>query len=275
MVIGESKTSFVYNIPGLEIDYPNSSISIAADSHSVSFGVFDNFTSDLLHLERHSLLDTELDVIEFPFSAKEVSSLVLTQKGGVSTIVPASIHEKISSADLSRFTGYKPDQLTCDKINTPEAFIYFKKSLVISWLEELFPQSKVQHNAKPLIENMLHKNRFQTGMKIYVDINERSADFLIIRDNKLIKFTSEDFITTSDLLFHIMALVETHEFNQLDDFLFLSGLINNTDEIYDYLKKFLKNIRFNSGMSYQKISKSLGLVPKHQFFTVINAFQCA
>lgn len=274
MVTGESKTSYLYRSSELEIDFSNCTVSIAADAHSVSFGVFDNFTSEILHLERHSLLDKDLDVLEFPFSNQEISTVLLTQKGGTSTLIPNSVLGSVSDKDIRTFLS-AGSEINSNKINTPEAEVFYTKLEITSWLEEKFPQARLQHNTKPLIENILNRNRYQKGMKIYVDVSERSAEIVVIRDNQLIKYSSEEFSTASDLLFHITAQVEIHGFNQLEDFLFLSGLINNSDEIYTQLKQYIKNVRLNSGLTYQKISVALGVVPKHHFFTVINAFQCA
>ncbi|MFK7756725.1 MAG: DUF3822 family protein [Flavobacteriales bacterium] len=273
MVIGESDTSFIHYSEELDIDYSNSTVSIAADEHSVSFGVFDNFTSEILHLERHSLLDEQLDLLKFPFAHKDLGALVLTQKGGNSTLVPTSLARGKEQQELNSFLN-KGKIMSSNRITSLEAEVYYNKLEIIKWIESEFPQSKVQHNSKPLIDNILETNRYQKGMKIYGDISEHTLELVVIRNNQLIKYTTEQFQTATDLLFHLTAQIEIHGFNQLEDFLFLSGLIDNTASVYTELKRYIKNIRLNSGLTYQKISKSLGVVPKHHFFTVLNAYQC-
>ncbi len=275
MVIGESDTSFIYQSSELlPLDFSNCTVSLATDEFSVSFGVFDTFSTQTLHLERHSLLDRELDVLELPFLSQDVGKLIITQKGGSSTMVPNALAQGTHSNEIQDFLN-ESKAVYSSKLNNPEAVVYYNRLEIVDWLNGQFPQALVQHNSKPLIENILNSNRYQKGMKIYADINERSAELIVIRDNQLIKYTSENFQTSADLLYHLTALIEIHGFNQLEDFLFLSGLIDNRSNIYNQIKRFVKNVRLNAGLSYQKISSGLGVVPKHQFFTVINAYQCA
>lgn len=274
MEIGESRTSYLFSSESIQIDYSTSSVTFSVNDDAIVLAVFDDLNNEAVYLERYSLKDDLENQVEFPFSADEVSKVFIVQSGGKSTVVPNQLKE-LKDHFLSEHFNCSETEIS--RLNFPdiESTMFFKSSKPFLWLCEMFPNAEIGHSLKCMVDNALQRNKYQRGGKIYIDVSESTADIVIISDNHLITAISENFTTQSDLFYQILSRIESSGFNQLEDILFISGLFDKENQLYKDLSKYVKEVRLHAGFKFQKVSREIGIVPKHKFFNVINAYQCA
>ncbi len=275
MVIGESKSAYLFSKDVSTIDFSSCVASITVSDDVISYGIFDELSSEAVWFERMPLKNDLERELSFPFESGEVSKIHITQCGGQFTLLPNSLEQEKEEVLKEFLNCGESDQISKRQIESINASLFFKSVEALEWLTTKFPNAEVQHNAVFDIENAMVRNRYQKGIKVYADIAENTVQLMVFSDNRLISISVEEYVTESDLFYHITSRIESTHFDQMEDLLYVSGLINQHDDTYTQLSKFVKEIRLNSGFKYQKLNKDLSSVPKHIFFNVINAFQCA
>ncbi|GEM_PF-3304045 len=138
-----------------------------------------------------------------------------------------------------------------------------------------FPQIRLFPFGANFISGAFQKNRYQSGLKLYVHLTENMLYLLHFSDNKLMLYSTESLIEQKEAIYYISKAIELTNFNQLESKIYLSGDIGEESDIHHYLAERVKNLYLNKGFKFQKAALSLSGLEKQKFFSVINTYQCA
>jgi len=241
-------------------------LSFSVSEEEISYVLFSSEYSIVLAAERFSLTTSLDEELSFPFPTQSLSSIYITRVHGKQEIIPEG---------LSGLPILYEDLSLKEDIPALGAHISFGSCAGLEYLKELFPSAIIGHHTTSLIQAVTERNIYQKGIRIYCHRTAGSLDVSVFNGSKLLNHGSELVLTDTDCFYHIISRIEIYKFDQLEDLLYLSGDLKEGGEVYSLLQRYIKNIRLLGGLKYQKVDKSLGLMPKSEFFISINRFQCA
>lgn len=137
------------------------------------------------------------------------------------------------------------------------------------------PKAIVKPFGKLFLEGASQANRYQKGLKLYVHLSDLTLYLMCFSDSALIFYTTEHLKETTEAIYYVSKAMEISRFDQLESKIYLSGDVEEQGALMAFLKERVKYTYMNKGFRFQKSSVALSSVPKHEYFSVINSFQCA
>lgn len=99
------------------------------------------------------------------------------------------------------------------------------------------------HEMGRLIPFFMAHGKDHGRKRCYVDFQDAMAAVVCFDGDKLLSANVFSYRDASDALFYIVGVWEKHGFDQMADFLYLSGATENPRHSVDVLRKLIKNVR--------------------------------
>jgi hypothetical protein len=249
-------------------------------NNQINFFQDDSFSKDVS--SEHTLcLELDSSVIRFGIFNTSNNALVVCGVKDYQSFLQSDLIDFEYGSVLGLFYSEKSflshNELTRNgvaSVKIPElkgAYIHYSTPELALDLLSKIPKIRMYPFGANFISGGLEKNRYQSGLKLYVHISQKMICFMHFSDNKLMMYSSETLTESKEALYYTCKAIELSHFNQTESKLYLSGEIF---EVYDYLKERVKNLYLNKGFKFQKSALSLARVEKQRFFSIINTYQC-
>lgn len=263
-------------------------MSITLDIHGFTAGIYDQGKNKVLGIITHHFeglkkegeITGQLEVflstvswLTLPFS-----NVNLVYKNNESTLVPMPLFDKNNAALYLEFNHVfqKNNRIAFDNIKHTDAVnVYGLPKSLIEKVKTTWPNIVLKHSATSLIENLsvLVKNKSDNNT-LFIDVSVGSFDLVYFKDNKLHFYNQFSFHTKTDFIYFLLSAIEQLKLNPESVNLMLLGKIDKSDEIYEIVYRYVRNIEFvkrNDNYSYSYVLDEL---KQHEHFVLFNSLQC-
>ncbi|BAV94330.1 DUF3822 family protein [Ichthyobacterium seriolicida] len=127
------------------------------------------------------------------------------------------------------------------------------------------------HPSSSFIETLFRDNRID-GVFVYLE--EDSMCISVIGDGKLKLYNSFEYKSAEEFIYYVLLVYEQAGINLDIVVLTLYGNISKTNENYEYLYKYVRNISFGQKNTNFTYSFELDSIPEHYFSILFNQHLC-
>ena len=216
---------------------------------------------------RNNLISV-LDSAEFK-TITENSEINYSISDRLSTLIPSSLYSSVEKRSTFQFVfGHIDDILIQEQaISNSDAIGLFG---IPSWLSDMLGTSITSSYLTWIDEAPNHSK----GAMAHLTVNENEFSLVIFRDGKLVFNNWFQYSKFDDVLYFLMASLESLQILYSEVELILSGKIDKNGPVYSSLAKYISNIAFSKRPKKMTYSYSFGQLPEHRF-PFIFAAACA
>lgn len=196
---------------------------------------------------------------------------------GQSTLVPSALFDPALKDHFFTINYTLDDQHTVvnNKISQPDAFLLFDiDRKILDTMITAFPEASVSHHVRPLLHSSFANSSETSGHHIRLHIEETFFNLIIITGGKLTFFNSFRYRNATDLLYFSMKVLDQHGIGTESE-LFLSGAVEQGDELFNALRKYVKEIKFAGQVTAHSLSYIFESVWLHRYINLLNITGCA
>ena len=213
---------------------------------------------------RNNLISV-LDSAEFK-TITENSEINYSLSNRLSTLIPSSLYSSEEKRSTFQFVfGHIDDILIQEQtISNSDAIGLFG---IPSWLSDMLGTSITSSYLTWIDEAPNHSK----GAMAHLTVNEKEFSLVIFRDGKLVFNNWFQYSKFDDVLYFLMASLESLQILYSEVELILSGKIDKNGPVYSSLAKYISNIAFSKRPKKMTYSYSFGQLPEQRFPSIFAA----
>ncbi|MDP4210778.1 MAG: DUF3822 family protein [Bacteroidota bacterium] len=204
-------------------------------------------------------------------------SVSLIMQDGQNTLVPEDLFEETTQdwaakLNLNVLTGDTVQNNRLENCKTVNIFTCSQN--LLTKFKIIHPDIKIFHYTTPVIDHMVRWSAKWSRTKMIIVINSTTVNIGLAQMRKLEFFNTFDYKDFSDILYYTLAVAEKNGISAQNGEFFVSADIDNSDEVFTYLKKYLqsvKTIRPSEQFSYSYVIDEQHLT---RFFNLFNLVLC-
>jgi hypothetical protein len=194
------------------------------------------------------------------------------------TLIPSALYDAQQMESLFKF-NHSIDATEILMHN----FIYGNSSYVAytipkqihTWFKEKYPAIRFYHQACPLTEELLLKNKLgNTQTLAYINVYADFFDFVLLEKGALKLFNAFAFKTDTDFQYFVLNVFDQLKLSPTEVPVLISGIIKKDDSKIEFLKKYIKNLDYLNKPYHFDYSFGFEDIPGHYFTNMINLYQC-
>ena len=207
---------------------------------------------------------------------KEFYSSSLALNKFPSTLVPTPFYKEEKNREILEFNHKVHEEILSDKMQQMDAInIYSIPTELLNLIRKSFPNTQIKCNSSILIEQLLLQNKNQEKSIVYACIQKNVLEVCVIEENKLELHNSFSIDTKEDLLYYLLFALEQLGMSAEKIELVLLDDILKSDEKYNLLYQYVRNISFGNRPENLNFSKELESIKSHQYFCLFSQLLCA
>lgn len=258
----------------------NQQLSIQISLNGLSFCVLNQDTNTLTYLREFDfekklnpieLLDQLINLFHSEDPLKvNFNKVSVVYNNELSTLVPKSLFQEESLADYLKFNSkiLKSDYITYDEIQLGNCIcVYVPFVNINNFLYEKFGEFTFKHISSVLIESVLQSEKNSEKTKLFVHVNAKNFELVIIEKSKLLFCNSFEYSTKEDFIYYILFTAEQLNLNPETFNLVFLGDINEEDTLYEITYKYVRHISFGSRNDIYTIKDNID--SKHSNYALI------
>ncbi len=257
--------------------------------HGLSFSVFNKEKNKHVVFETYSIKNND-DETSASKELKEIlksSDLLNNQyfktvvlyQDRITTLVPSELFDAKNKEIYLNFNqpGKSNRKVLFDKIKNLDIVNVFSiPQTIFETLTGLGDNILIKSFSSSFIEciSVNFKNKI-TENTFFINVNNNDFDIVKFNNNKLVFHNIFNFNTKEDFIYFLLASIEQLGFNPADIELIMSGNIEKTGKIFPLIERYIGSYRFiekNENIGYSYTFDELRF---HQYYVLLNAFQCA
>ncbi len=190
------------------------------------------------------------------------------------TIVPISYSEEKSISDFLKFSiaNVREKHFFSNKQNDFR-FCYALDSDLRQMLEKNFNNVFIRHSGAVNLDLFFNHRAF-VSCQAALFLGNGIMELALKQNEKLIYYNVLDWTSKEDLLYFVLFAFEQNGFDPLLTKLAICGEFTLESENFKALKKHIKTIVPLVTSEPVKTHKEIALLPKHNYFTVLNQYTC-
>ena len=254
-------------------------LSIQVNLSGLSFFVLNLETSKVdflkaLQFDKKQTPKTLLDKLTHSFNTfdelqNQFSKVTVIHDNELATLVPKALFDETNLVDYLKFNTkiLKTDFITFDNVQIADlAVVYVPLVNINNFIFERFGSFEYRHSATVLINRVLTIEKNSKSLKMYVNIETSHFEIITAANNTLKFYNRFDYNTKEDFIYYLLFTAEQLELNPEEFPLILMGVIDESDERYKIVYKYIRNV---SILSSDAMLYSNGSNSNH--FTLLNS----
>ena len=205
------------------------------------------------------------------------NSVSLNFTSRFNTLIPIMFFSRKKKENYANIFLKHSDDVKGEKINYD-----FINPLDVVNLYSYFPQltdtikniysSKIsiRHNITFFIINCFKYHQDSREKAIYINVNKKYFDALVINNEKLFLCNTFSYKTAKDFLYYILLVFKNVKLSTKTHKVILFGNIDNNSPLFKMLYDYIKNIKFNKQLKNIKVSNKLSKLSKNELFYFLN-----
>ncbi|MFN2379445.1 MAG: DUF3822 family protein [Bacteroidales bacterium] len=194
-----------------------------------------------------------------------------------STLVPATFFDP-ALKDHFFTLNYNPDEkntVVNNKISQPDSFLLFDiNRKILNAMVGAFPEASVSSHIRPLLYSSFAGASGKQSNHIRLHIEDTFFNLIIISGGKLKFFNSFSYRNATDLLYFTMKVLDQHNIGSGEE-ISLSGNLEYGDELYNALRKYVKELKFAGMVTGHSLSYIFESTWLHRYINLLNITGCA
>ena len=261
----------------------NNELSIQISLSGLSFCILHKETKTISYLNNfnfdkklnpHEVLDKLKDVFHTETRLQSAfNTVTVIHANELATLVPKPLFDETALADYLKFNSkiLKSDFIAFDTIDINESVnVYVPYANINNFIYDLFGAFTYKHISTILIEQLLMIEKNAAELKMYVHVDYKNFEIIVIENGKLLLYNTFEFNTKEDFIYYILFTAEQLKLNPETLHLIFIGNINKEDAFYNMAYKYIRHIDFGNFVeNYTYPEKTLA---NHLNFTLIKSF---
>lgn len=193
-----------------------------------------------------------------------------------STLVPNAVFEESRINDYLNFNA-KPEngEVKFDNVvNINGKNIYHLPNGLLDLFQNKYPGINLYHFSTPLIENLLAISSGNKEQQVFVHIQYRHFEIIVIEDKKLRFYNSFQYQTSEDLIYYLLFVFEQLNIDRNTAKVSILGEVKKGDTVYSIMYKYIKNLNFVNRLDNFTYNPALNEVPGHFYFNIFSQYLC-
>ncbi|MDG1042967.1 MAG: DUF3822 family protein [Flavobacteriaceae bacterium] len=254
-------------------------LSIQVNLSGLSFFVLNLETAKVtflkaLQFDKKQTPKNLLDKLTHSFNTFEelqnqFSKVTVIHDNELATLVPKALFDETNLVDYLKFNTkiLKTDFITFDNVQIADlAVVYVPLVNINNFIFERFGSFEYRHSATVLINRVLTIEKNSKSLKMYINIETSHFEIITAANNALKFYNRFDYNTKEDFIYYLLFTAEQLELNPEEFPLILMGVIDESDERYKIVYKYIRNV---SILSSDAMLYSNGSNSNH--FTLLNS----
>ena len=206
---------------------------------------------------------------------KEFYSSSLAFNNFPSTLVPTPFYKEEKNREILSF-NHEIEEVLTDKMHQMDAVnIYSVPIDLLNLINKSFPNTQKKCNSNILIDQLLLQNEKTEKTIVYASIEKKKLEVCVLSENKLEFHNSFTTDTKEDLLYFLLFSMEQLGLSPEKTELVLLDDILKSDEKYNLLYEYVRNISFGNRSENLNFTKELESIKSHQYFCLFSQLLCA
>ena len=206
---------------------------------------------------------------------KEFYSSSLAFNNFPSTLVPTPFYKEEKNREILSF-NHEIEEVLTDKMHQMDAVnIYSVPTELLNLINKSFPNTQKKCNSSILIDQLLLQNEKTEKTIVYASIEKKKLEVCVLSENKLEFHNSFTTDTKEDLLYFLLFSMEQLGLSPEKTELVLLDDILKSDEKYNLLYEYVRNISFGNRSENLNFTKELESIKSHQYFCLFSQLLCA
>jgi hypothetical protein len=254
-------------------------LSIQVNLSGLSFFVLNLETSEVdflkaLQFDKKQTPKTLLDKLTHSFNTfdelqNQFSKVTVIHDNELATLVPKALFDETNLVDYLKFNTkiLKTDFITFDNVQVADLVVVYVPLININnFIFDRFGSFEYKHSASVLLNRVLTIEKNSKSLKMYINIETSHFEIITAANNTLKFYNRFDYNTKEDFIYYLLFTAEQLELNPEEFPLILMGVIDESDERYKIVYKYIRNV---SILSSDAMLYSNGSNSNH--FTLLNS----
>jgi hypothetical protein len=254
-------------------------LSIQVNLSGLSFFVLNLETSEVdflkaLQFDKKQTPKTLLDKLTHSFNTfdelqNQFSKVTVIHDNELATLVPKALFDETNLVDYLKFNTkiLKTDFITFDNVQVADLVVVYVPLININnFIFDRFGSFEYKHSASVLLNRVLTIEKNSKSLKMYINIEISHFEIITAANNALKFYNRFDYNTKEDFIYYLLFTAEQLELNPEEFPVILMGAIDESDERYKIVYKYIRNV---SILSSDAMIYSNGSNSNH--FTLLNS----
>jgi hypothetical protein len=254
-------------------------LSIQVNLSGLSFFVLNLETSKVdflkaLQFDKKQTPKTLLDKLTHSFNTfdelqNQFSKVTVIHDNELATLVPKALFDETNLVDYLKFNTkiLKTDFITFDNVQVADLVVVYVPLININnFIFDRFGSFEYKHSASVLLNRVLTIEKNSKSLKMYINIETSHFEIITAANNTLKFYNRFDYNTKEDFIYYLLFTAEQLELNPEEFPIILMGAIDESDERYKIVYKYIRNV---SILSSDAMLYSNGSNSNH--FTLLNS----
>ncbi len=193
----------------------------------------------------------------------------------LSAFVPKPFFNKDKLADYLKFNNkiLGNDYIDYDMITNNEMVnVYVPYMNVNNFFIDVFGEFEYRHFSSILVEKLLNNTPYQNEATVYVHLQPRHFEVVVVKQKKLLLYNSFSHTTKEDFIYYILFIAEQLQLDPETLQLQLLGDISEESELYEILYTYVRDVRFVTIKNPYSFEDDVAEKLPHQDFVLLNSF---
>lgn len=209
---------------------------------------------------------------------QDFASVTTCIGNNLNTLIPKALYKEEIGKEILGFNQalLKNENESTDWLASIQAYnSYIIPQDLERCFNKHFPNHKWKHQSTVFIESLLQQFKLQDGAKIYLSVQNKNFEIVVLDGKKLKFFNGYSYRTSEDLIYYLLFVCEQLGLNPDQVPLVISGEIEEESEVYKILYKYVRNISFIKRNPNYNYSFILDQVQEHYYYKLLNLHLCA
>ncbi|MFK7050706.1 MULTISPECIES: DUF3822 family protein [Flavobacterium] len=223
--------------------------------HEVLFCLYDTLESkieifgDYILTPNNTLKETEEEILDLIRQSTILQTgfddVLILHDNGLNSFVPQTLfNEQYLKSYLQYNIKVSPnDFVTYDEvIGNDMNNIYIPFIKLNNALAQLYGQFHYKHTSTILVKKILEISKNVGEPQIFVHIQEKQFQIIIVKNQKLLLYNSFEYNKTEDFIYHLLFTAEQLKLNPESVIVKLLGKITKNNELFEIAYKYIRNV---------------------------------
>ncbi len=191
------------------------------------------------------------------------------------TLVPKPLFNKDLTKEYLKYNikVFENDFIAYDELEQHDIVtVYVPYANINNFFFDNFGSFTYKHSSTILTSTLLSQEKNNESISVFVNMNEKSFDLIIINRGKLILGNTYNHETKEDFLYYLMFATEQLKLNPEDFRLVFLGDIVKDSEYYTITHKYIRKVEFGSQSRKLKLSSDIPKIEPHEHFVLLSHF---
>lgn len=188
----------------------------------------------------------------------DFNTVTVVHYNELSTLVPKALYNEANNAEYLKFNSkiLKTDFIDSDQIKSKNSIsVYVPYVNINNYIFETFGEFTYTHASTVFID-AVYNSELASEDLLFINVEYASMQILVIKNNDIQLYNYFEFTTPEDFIYYILFTCEQKQLNPETLNLKLAGKIDEDDELYDIVYKYIRNVSFMSDHSNFLIKNS-------------------